>query len=92
MLRRPDFPPAPNQQPASFGREWFAIAAIATSLLLTAWLSPAGTAVGILAAALITLFGVCTGWFVTYVVKLPRDERGFHERNEQPGEELPPVS
>ena len=92
MLRRPDFPPAPNQQPASFGREWFAIAAIATSLLLTAWLSPAGTAVGILAAALITLFGVCTGWFVTYVVKLPRDERGFQGLNEQPGADLPPVS
>ena len=91
MLRRPDFPPAPKRQPASFGREALVAATIAISLLLTAWLSPVGTLVGILAAALITLFGVCTGWFVTYVIKLPRDERGFHERNQERDDELPPA-
>ena len=80
MLRRPDFETGPDRFKHSRRRMLFVVAVMALVLVASARLSPLGVLVGTLAGSLIILFGVATGWVVTYILKIPRDGRGVHER------------
>ncbi|MDG2385344.1 MAG: hypothetical protein P8N76_26980 [Pirellulaceae bacterium] len=82
MLRRPDFKPNPAESRSSRRRILLTIVALSNGLLALAWISPLGTLFGLLASLLAIALGLFAGWFLTYVIRLPRDGRGFHERFE----------
>ena len=81
MLRRPDFDPPPQEDSPYNLRALLVAATLLPVVLAASWLSPLGALFGLLASIVTILFGLFVGWFVTYVIKLPRDGRGVHERS-----------
>ena len=88
MLRRPDFDPTPPESSPRKLRALIVAATLVLFVLAASWLSPLGALYGTAASILTILFGLFVGWFVTYVIRLPRDGRGVHERFEVSNEEL----
>ncbi len=89
MLQRPDFKPSPEENRSHGWRIFLVIVALSNGLLATFWLSPLGTLYGLFASLLAIALGLFVGWFLTYVVRLPRDGRGIHERFQAENSDLP---
>ena len=84
MLRRPDSEIGPRRFRPARRRVLQVIMLIALGMLASAQLSPIGVLIGLLAGSVIIVFGLATGWVVTYILKIPRDGRGVHERGLTP--------
>lgn len=88
MLRRPDSESQPDRFRRSRRRVLLIVAVMSIGLLVAARLSPLGVLFGALAGGLIIVFGMATGWFVTHILKIPRDGRGVHQRSGVPDEPI----